>query len=458
MRGGRRTRGRVIEEYKRFVFLAMRADHVVCPSEDVDQIWHMHLTYTRSYWEKLCGQVLDKPLHHGPTQGGREEHVKYFKLYQKTKQSYRDWFGEEPPSDIWPSAEQRFGEDLHFVRINAAHHWIVPKLTWRGAAVGVGGASMMFPIAQLMVNPLEMRGPQFLMLFFGLLVVAVVGSILARFLLNRGAESASFQLGPAHDLDVGPIEVAWMKGGKRRAVSCALVDLAQREAVEIDSRDVKAGPNSQSVSVSHRISKLILNSVNAEHPLGVKWPRLSREVNVGLVGLRQDLEDKGLASTLGQRSLMGAVPAILLGGLLLLGAAKIVVGLNRGRPVDLLIVGEIVVVGAAVVLLATLPRLTSQGKQLLRSLKEKSPEEIANSKDAPGHKDDVLLWGTALMRIGVLASTPYADLQRFSVPVSSSASSGGWWCNRLWSGQRLWRRRLRRWRLWRWLWRLRRVG
>ena len=40
---------RVVEEYRRFLFLAMAADHPVCPSEEVDAAWHLHLTFTRSY-------------------------------------------------------------------------------------------------------------------------------------------------------------------------------------------------------------------------------------------------------------------------------------------------------------------------------------------------------------------------------------------------------------------------
>ena len=39
---------RVIEEYKRYVFLAATAGFTVCPSEDVDAAWHLHLTYTKS--------------------------------------------------------------------------------------------------------------------------------------------------------------------------------------------------------------------------------------------------------------------------------------------------------------------------------------------------------------------------------------------------------------------------
>src|SRR6185436_1938663 len=53
---------RVISEYKKFLFLAVTAGHVVFPSEHVDQVWHMHLTYTRSYWNELCPKVLGQPL------------------------------------------------------------------------------------------------------------------------------------------------------------------------------------------------------------------------------------------------------------------------------------------------------------------------------------------------------------------------------------------------------------
>ena len=60
---------RVIQEYKKFVFLAMVADHIVSPSTNVDRAWHLHLLYTRSYWDEFCGKVLKKPLHHTPSSG-----------------------------------------------------------------------------------------------------------------------------------------------------------------------------------------------------------------------------------------------------------------------------------------------------------------------------------------------------------------------------------------------------
>ena len=49
---------RVVEEYKRFVYLACVSRVPVTPSEDVDQAWHLHLAYTRNYWQELCDLSL----------------------------------------------------------------------------------------------------------------------------------------------------------------------------------------------------------------------------------------------------------------------------------------------------------------------------------------------------------------------------------------------------------------
>ena len=75
---------RVIEEYKRFTFLAVAAGHPVSPSEDVDQAWHLHLTYSQNYWGVFCPEVLRQPFHHQPTKGGAEEHAKFQDWYART--------------------------------------------------------------------------------------------------------------------------------------------------------------------------------------------------------------------------------------------------------------------------------------------------------------------------------------------------------------------------------------
>jgi hypothetical protein len=118
---------RVFEEYKKFVFLAVSADHAVTPSDEVDQAWHLHLVYTQSYWTELCEEVLKRPLHHGPTKGGIQEGEKFYEQYSKTIESYERIFGHKPPADIWPSPVKRFKQAEKFARVNTGDYWLIEK-------------------------------------------------------------------------------------------------------------------------------------------------------------------------------------------------------------------------------------------------------------------------------------------------------------------------------------------
>ncbi|NQV99720.1 MAG: hypothetical protein HQ483_08485 [Rhodospirillales bacterium] len=121
---------RVVVEYKRFLYLMVVSGHPVTPSDQVDQAWHLHLTYTKSYWERLCADLIGRPLHHTPTNGGPSESEKFENWYDRTKQVYRSVFGEEAPTDIWPKPSVRFGTDLYFQRLNVKRNWIFSKPTW----------------------------------------------------------------------------------------------------------------------------------------------------------------------------------------------------------------------------------------------------------------------------------------------------------------------------------------
>jgi hypothetical protein len=130
---------RVVEEYRRFLYLALRAGHSVTPSDEVDQAWHLHLVYSRSYWDELCDQVLQHRLHHGPTRGGRTEDDRFLDAYEATRASYRRCFGSEPPTDIWPEPSVRFAPEARWQRVDLASHWCLPKLALRRTGIGLLG-------------------------------------------------------------------------------------------------------------------------------------------------------------------------------------------------------------------------------------------------------------------------------------------------------------------------------
>ncbi len=117
----------VVEEYRRFCYLAVTAGHEVTPSDAVDQVWHLHLTYSRDYWEVFCPQVLQADLHHGPTSGGPVEAGRYYCQYAATLAAYEATFGEAPPAAIWPAAAKRFKVDPRGVRVNLSGVIVVSR-------------------------------------------------------------------------------------------------------------------------------------------------------------------------------------------------------------------------------------------------------------------------------------------------------------------------------------------
>ena len=117
---------RAIIEYKKFIFLIVVTKEPLTPSDEVDQVWHLHLLYTHSYWDDLCGDVLEQNIHHGPTKGGTTENQKFTNWYLRTLEQYVHYFNQEPPKDIWPPHEIRF-TNVNFRRVNVDHHWIIKK-------------------------------------------------------------------------------------------------------------------------------------------------------------------------------------------------------------------------------------------------------------------------------------------------------------------------------------------
>jgi len=93
-------------EYKCFIYLASLGHHRVVPSTVVDTVWHLHLTFTQSYWIELCDNVLQKQIHHTPSSLSIKSKTRDFEDYKDTIALYRKTFKSEPPTDFWPVKEK----------------------------------------------------------------------------------------------------------------------------------------------------------------------------------------------------------------------------------------------------------------------------------------------------------------------------------------------------------------
>jgi hypothetical protein len=127
----------VLREYKRFLYLIVVTRSPLTPCDAVDQAWHLHLSYTRSYWEALCGQILGFPLHHHPTRGGAGQQAHFRQCYQRTLASYAAVFGEAAPGEVWEAIEERFDADRRFIRVRRDRSWIIPKPRYAAPALGM---------------------------------------------------------------------------------------------------------------------------------------------------------------------------------------------------------------------------------------------------------------------------------------------------------------------------------
>jgi hypothetical protein len=118
---------RVIDEYKKFIYMSIVSGKSLTPSDEVDQAWHLHLVYSYSYWVEMCENTLGGfRLHHGPTKGGVTEKNRYDNQYSQTLEFYRNEFGGDAPRDIWPSHDVRFGK-VNFRRVSMHDNYVLNK-------------------------------------------------------------------------------------------------------------------------------------------------------------------------------------------------------------------------------------------------------------------------------------------------------------------------------------------
>ena len=169
----------VVAEYKRFIYLIAVSGRKLTPSDAVDQAWHLHLAYTRSYWKDLCENTLGFELHHQPTRGGGQQQAHFRLCYTDTLQLYAEVFGQAPPEDIWPDVEERFNTANRFIRVNRNHVWTIAKPRYATPTLGL--VSLM-PMMITACTPAEGENPFW---FWVKVVIGVVGIFLIIRWLNN---------------------------------------------------------------------------------------------------------------------------------------------------------------------------------------------------------------------------------------------------------------------------------
>ena len=407
---------RAVQEYRRFVFLTVTAGRPMCPSEQVDQVWHLHLTYTRSYWQRFCGEVLKTPLHHDPTRGGEAEGRKHWAMYADTLTTYREAFGEDPPGDLWPPLDRRFGSDLDVARVNRNDYWLVPKP--RVSKSVLGAAALLVAVAFTLGcgNPFNEKGADFLPYF-----IAPWGMAFVLGLVVRRAYKGPAPNPEDGEPELGPYEVAYLSGGRARVLTTALVRLKDMGCADVAADGhviIRRHPRDADPVENVVFGVLAKQSGNALdlRPV-VKELDEFEHVRFG------KLAEQGFLTRPGHRGLSSLLPLMLtLGVVLLIGLPRMVMGLANDRPTGFLILSMIAAVVISLVAFARPVRRTRKAEVALANLSNRHYRlRTLRSDPQPANAD----LAVALFGATVLAGTAYAAVYDRVHRYDGTGSSGG---------------------------------
>lgn len=411
-----------VEEYRRFCFLAATAAGPMTPSEEVDEVWHQHLAYSRDYWAVWCGPVLRRPLHHDPTAGGPAEAARYREHYAETLARYEAFFGPPDPR-FWPGFRERFRDRPRYRTIDGDRVFVLRRPRFRRDGIRVGAILALLPglalVAEparaLPVNPLDWPATEFLTLY---LCLALGGLVLAFKLCDRlrgaGGEGADDRL--------GLLETAWLAGGEGRVASTVVAGLIEAEDVRILPRQPPArGHAIVAEERSGALPGFLVPFRGLVHG-DVAHDVLLRAVRDRLGPLRADLAQRGLVPGVERRAWTILVVPLILGPIVLLGIAKAFVGTARDRPVGLLDVLIVATIVLGLLIVAWLPDRTRAGDTVL----DRCRTRFRRAAEAP--RAEEVLFAFALGGAAALAGThldAYGRLLRASGTGDSGCGGGG---------------------------------
>jgi uncharacterized protein (TIGR04222 family) len=414
---------RVIAEYKRFAFLAIAAGHPVSPSEDVDQVWHLHLTYSENYWKMFCPEILGQPFHHHPTRGGEAESAKFDDWYARTLESYKTFFNETPPADIWPSPEARRKEKHNFARVDRARNWVVPKpqirfkqthATW----LGLGAITVCCSGAMLAegMNVFDWRGPDFLA-FYILFFPACLG--LAVWLRWKLRVPIAAEQPDTPELD--GYAAAYLNGGKVLAVNTAIANLVNQKIIGVEKNKIRRTRDMPRPGFGQSIERMIYDSADRKEGSSLAEARLT--AGPAVIAIAEDLKQRGLVVTDAAARRAVLLPLLIAGAAVAVGGIKIAVGISRDKPVSYLVALCIIFSVISLFTLARRPLRSRYGDKALRELQEShvGPRQLGRHAPDIPMADFATMMG--LFGFEALAGTELETLRRSLQPPSSS---GGW--------------------------------
>lgn len=269
------------------------------------------------------------------------------------------------------------------------------------------------------MNPLELRGPEFLLFY---VVALMVAAAMALALRERSR-------GPADDDPRGAgrlstEDAAYLAGGLPQVLQLGLAELIKREHVELDATTSRLRALKPLTREASEAMRTLHRIIDASGSMALK--DLEAGAAAAWAGRYDRLVREGLmlshAESLRAR-LLGLAPAALL---LLVGATKINIGISRDRPVGyLLVLCCVTVVLMAGYFAAPLKR-SRRGDRHLEALRARNValrETAHQDPDRLGYADFSM--AVALYGVDGLGGSQMSRLQQALHPAASRSGGSG---------------------------------
>ena len=327
---------KAIEEYRKFIFLCCISPNGASPSKTVDEVWHLHLTYTQSYWNAFCKKTLGKDIHHYPSAGGTQENHKHVNWYAETLTLYREIFGTLPPADIWPTAgTQSLIDDST---------WLIPgNLILTIVCLLLLPFVISYAITGTM-SPYSLAGQDFL-LFYALMVAATIISYFR--LQNEKLIFIKQLIEKNFPANVTVFQLANFLYGKHRALQTCIVDLYRRDLVKVISK--------KRLLIRNKSNKTLPNEQN---PLMTYWLTSAELSNVNYKTISGDWYNQEAFNhpmlqrliVLTKQMVSAKIKFFILFFTGIIGIARIMQGIHNERPVVFLVLEIIALIVVVVIM------------------------------------------------------------------------------------------------------------
>lgn len=391
----------------------MAAGHPVSPSDAVDQAWHLHLIYSRSYWDEFCAKTLLVPLHHGPTRGGGKETSKHESWYADTVASYERFFGTRPPVDVWPPVSERFGRKDRHVRVNLRESWVIrkPRRPWLTLA---GLTGFLLASCGPVMGPFDLPGKQFLTGYIILIFLGICTSAFLRWYFRGGAAKSY----PTNPLD--PYETAYLAGGGGQVVDALLAKLYSQGHLKADEGTSSLVAGTPLPADAHSLEVAALERIGAGCKVG--------KVRKTLLGLKMPTERLYEQGLLLRHRLARYVPSLVMAIILSIGVVKIWVGLQRNAPVSWLVLFCLGVFVVNLVFLFKSAFRSREGDFVLDEMRRRNAQLRSGVLYPQYANGETHAMAVALFGVGVLSagSLPY---YRDLFPNKPQRAEGGSGCS-----------------------------